>query len=228
MKKMNSPGRSNDEVRDLVLRNFYERYKSATSVYGKRGSAATISIIRKELKELHSLSAQDVHRNLCYLQSQGFVEELIQPRAYRTPNGTLQPATMRFFRISALGVDKIDGPTSYSRDKFSGIHIESTGQALISIGDGNRINCAFREVGEAVAELRDAVVTSEQIDESRKLETVADLESIQDQLAKPSPNKSVISLLWKGMGWLANIDGVAGLFGKVAALISHVTGQVAA
>jgi hypothetical protein len=219
---------SDDEIRNLILDYFYRRRACASSVYGKKGSAAPISLIRKELKAMHSLTSQEVHRNLSYLQSQGFIEELIQPRAYRTPNGTLQPATMRFFRISALGVDKIDGPTLYTRDKFSGIHIDAAGQTLISIGDGNRINCAFREVGEAVSELRDAVVTSEQIDENRKLETVADLESIQDQLAKPNPNKGVVSLLWKGMGWLANIDGVAGLFGKVTALISHVTGQAAA
>lgn len=54
-KKTSPPVRSNDEIRDIILRYLYDRNESATSRRGKtRGAAVTISIMRKELKESHS------------------------------------------------------------------------------------------------------------------------------------------------------------------------------
>jgi hypothetical protein len=41
MPKSKKPARSNDEIRRIMLQYFYERNRKATSVRGKRGSAAT-------------------------------------------------------------------------------------------------------------------------------------------------------------------------------------------
>ncbi len=46
----------NDEFRRQILQYFYDRNASATSHLGKKGSAAKISDIKKELKAQHGLT----------------------------------------------------------------------------------------------------------------------------------------------------------------------------
>jgi hypothetical protein len=75
--------------------------------------------------------------------------------------------------------------------KFHGIKIEATGQNIITLGDGNQINAKFGELGEALAELRDAV-TQSAASEAQKMELVADVDTIQSQLAKPEPNRGIV------------------------------------
>ncbi|MGA9305357.1 MAG: hypothetical protein WBW31_08140 [Candidatus Sulfotelmatobacter sp.] len=66
------PLRSNDEVRDIILRYLHARNQNATSRRGKStGAAVTISVMRAELKAGHGLTAQQIHSNLTYLESQG-------------------------------------------------------------------------------------------------------------------------------------------------------------
>ena len=74
-KKAKPPVRSNNEVRAIMLRYFYDRNASATSARGKKGFAVKITDIRKELKAAHDPSQQEVVGNLNYLLSQGWVEE---------------------------------------------------------------------------------------------------------------------------------------------------------
>jgi hypothetical protein len=56
--------------------------------------------------------------------------------------------------------------------------------------------------------------------EQDKLDTVADIQSIQAQLAKPTPNKSVVRTLWNGLQVIATIDGVATCFLRVAGYLA--------
>jgi len=57
------PSLSNNDIRRLMLQYFYDRNKNATSTFGKRGSAVKISDIKKELKEQHHLTQQEVQSN---------------------------------------------------------------------------------------------------------------------------------------------------------------------
>lgn len=57
----------NDEIRQQILRYFYDRNASATSRFGKKGSAVRISDVKKELKSRHGLTQQQVMSNLTYL-----------------------------------------------------------------------------------------------------------------------------------------------------------------
>jgi hypothetical protein len=85
------------------------------------------------------------------------------------------------------------------RDRFEGIRIHAAGQNIITIGDGNQIEARFKDVGEALANLADAIKSSEDLDDSAKLDVVADINSMQDQLAKKKPNKGVLQALWTGV-----------------------------
>src|SRR6267378_1379153 len=192
------PARSNNEIRTIMLQYFYDRNKTATSARGKKGYAIKISDVRKELKARHGLSQQEVMSNLNYLLSQGWIEEDTVEKSVPLPTGTVIPSSTSFYKITAAGIDKIEGPGEFTMPKFHGIKIEATGQNIITLGDGNQVNAKFGELGAALADLRDAI-TKSQASESEKLSFVADIDTVQSQLAKPAPNHGIIATAWQAI-----------------------------
>jgi hypothetical protein len=89
---------SNNEIRRLMLQYFYNRNKNATSARGKKGSAVKISAAKKELKEAHGLTQQEVQSNLTYLISQGWVEEDKVEKSFTAPGGTVIPSSTSFYK----------------------------------------------------------------------------------------------------------------------------------
>jgi hypothetical protein len=73
--KVALPAKTNDQVREILLRFFYDRNQNATSSEGKKGSAVKISDVKRTLKAQSELTQQEVQSNLTYLLSQGWVEE---------------------------------------------------------------------------------------------------------------------------------------------------------
>ena len=214
---------TDDQIRQIMLEYFFERNKNATSRLGKKsGAAVTISVIRAELKTLKGLSAQGVQSNLTYLLSQGWVEKQLITKSFPTKMGGFNPSITNYYIITAAGIDKIKGPSEFTRDRFQGIKIEATGQNIITLGDGNQINIRFREIGEELAKLIESIKASDKLDETTKLNSVADIHSIQDQLAKPKPNQKVISNLWEGIHKAASAAGLLEAAAKIAGLIASL------
>jgi hypothetical protein len=121
--KAATQSRTNNEVRTLLLRYFYDRNDRATSAKGKKGAAVKIGDAKRELKALHALSQQEVQRNLTYLLSQGWVEEEKVRKEVRARGGTVIPSVTSFFRVTAAGIDKIEGEGEFTMQKFHGIKI---------------------------------------------------------------------------------------------------------
>lgn len=212
---------TNTEIRRLMLQYFYDRNKNATSARGKKGAAVRISDVKRDLKASHGLTQQEVQSNLTYLISQGWVEEDTVEKSFTAPGGTVIPSTTNFFRITAAGIDKIEGPGEFTMSKFHGIRIEATGQNIITVGDGNQVNAKFSDLAQALADLRD-LVTQSDTPEAEKMSFVADIETIQTQLAKPEPNRGIIKMAWESVKGAAAINGCATLVTKVAALIDGI------
>jgi len=212
------PSLSNDDIRRLMLQYFYDRNKNATSSMGKRGSAVKISDIKKELKEQHGLTQQEVQSNLTYLISQGWVEEKSVEKQVRARGGTVIPSVTTYYQITAAGIDKIEGPGEFTMPKFHGININATGQNIITLGDGNQINAEFSDLGQALVELRDAITQSE-APEQQKMSLVADIDTIQSQLAKPEPSRGIIAAAWDSVKGAAAIGGCAALVERVGGFI---------
>src|SRR5438552_9856677 len=167
---------TNTEIRRIMLQYFYERNNNATSARGKKGSAVKISDIKKDLKTGYGLTQPEVQSNLTYLISQGWVEEDTVEKSFTAPGGTVIPSTTSFFRITAAAIDKIEGPGEFTMSKFHGIKIEATGQNIITVAAGNQVNAKFGDLGQALAELRDAVTRSG-TNEGEKMNLVADIET---------------------------------------------------
>jgi hypothetical protein len=223
MAKVKSPPArpTSNEIRHIMLRYFYDRNKNATSARGKKGSAVKISDVKKELKTSYGLTQQEVQSNLTYLISQGWVEENRVEKSFTTPRGAAVPSSTSFYQITAPGIDKIEGEGEFTMPKFHGIKIEATGQNIITLGDGNQINARFNDLGAALLELREAITTSG-ADEGDKLALVADIETIQSQLAKPTPNKNIISAAWGTVKGAAAVGGCLGLVEKISGLIGAI------
>jgi hypothetical protein len=162
--------------------------------------------------------------NLRYLISQGWVEETKVEKQVPLPTGTVVPQATSYYAITAAGIDKIEGPSEFTRNPFHGINIQATGQNIITVGDGNQVNAVFKDVGQALAELAEHVRNSTALTEEQKLETIADIQTLQAQLAKPEPNRSVLKAIWSGLQALATAEGVAAAFQRVAALLQPLLG----
>src|SRR6184192_4218515 len=112
---------TNNEIRMIMLRYFYDRNRNATSARGKKGSSVRISDTKRELKASDGLSQQEVQSNLTYLISQGWVKEDVIEKSYTSPSGTVIPSTTNFYTITAPGIDKIEGPGEFTMPKFHDI-----------------------------------------------------------------------------------------------------------
>jgi hypothetical protein len=214
---------SNNEIRRIMLQYFYERNRNATSSRGKRGSAVKIRDVKSELKAAHGLTQQEVQSNLTYLISQGWVEEDRVEKSFTTRRGTAIPASTSFYKITAAGIDKIEGEGEFTMPKFHGIRIEATGQNIITLGDGNQINAKFNDLGTSLVELRNAITQSD-VPEADKLALVADIDTIQSQLAKPAPNRRIIAAAWEAVKGAAAISDCTTLVERVAGFIAGLVG----
>lgn len=209
---------SNDDIRKILLQYLYDRNKNARSRRGKKGAAVKISEIRKALRESHRLTVQQVQSNLSYLISSGWVETEVVKKSIPGPKGGLISQETIYYKISAKGIDKIEGSGEFTESKFQGIKIEATGQNIITLGDGNQINAQFSELGSSLAELRKAI-TQSSVDEASKLALVADIDTIQSQLIKPTPTKRIIEAAWQSIQAAASIEGLAGLIERAEKFI---------
>lgn len=209
----------NDQIRQQILQYFYNRNANATSKTGKKGSAVKIMDIRKELKEAHGLTQQQVMANLTYLVDNKWVKTIEIEKTIVVKGGTI-PQTTTFYEITAVGIDKIEGGSQFEpKPKYAGININANGNNVITLGDGNVVNAMYKDLHSALEILKEKISQSEDLSESEKLDLAVDVESIKDQLAKSKPNKAILSQLWGGLSKVATLAGVADAYGKVAPLI---------
>jgi hypothetical protein len=220
-KNHKNPALTGDEIREIILRYLYDRNQNATSRRGKAtGAAVTISVLRADLKRSHGLAGQQVHSNLTYLESQGWVEDKPVTKSFTTRGGGTIPSTTSYYIITAAGIDRMGGPSVFTRNRFEGIRIEATGQNIITLGDGNQVNARFQALGEALSDFRQAIKASDKIDETQKMELVVDVDTLQTQLARPTPNRELISRLWEGINRAASVAGLVDAAAKVAGLLA--------
>lgn len=204
----------NDTVRKQILQYFYRRNAAATSVRGKNGSAMKISDLKRELKANYGLSQQNVISNLTYLIDRGWIKKEEVQKTIIVKGGTI-PSAVTWYEISAVGIDKIEGGSEFEpRNRYEGINITATGTNVVTLGDGNIVSAQFSPLREHLDDLK-LCITHSLLQEKEKLEAVSDIESLKDQLAKESPDKTVISHLWHGIERMATLAGLVDATQKV-------------
>lgn len=210
----------NDEIRRQILKYFYDRNQAGTSRTGKKGTAAKISDVKADLKEMYGLAQQQVMSNLTYLIDMEWVKTFEIQKQFQAKGGTTVPSAVTWYEITAAGIDKIEGESEFTTaGRFAGINVHATGTNVITLGDGNLVNVDHRELHAELNGLRDALVASEDLTDAQKLDVVTDIETLMDQLAKAEPNPTVVQALWSGIERAA---AVAGLVQLGIAIAPHV------
>ena len=101
------------------------------------------------------------------------------------------------------------------QNPYSDVNITAVNSA-IQLGNGNVVNRSFVGLAEDLGQLSQAIAASD-LTEEEKMSAIADIETINGQLAKPNPSREIIKIAW---GALTN--------GKAASLIRSGEGIVRA
>jgi hypothetical protein len=204
-----------DIARDFILRHLYLIHERARS---PKTAGLKITDLAQALKP-KGLKLQEVASNLDYLVQKGWVREVVETRTFTTPRGTTQQAEKRSYKISDSGIDRLEAASMYQRSPITP-HINiSNIQGVTVVGDGNVVNTTFADLSRALSDTKQRVLAEPSISEDLKLETVSDIDSLQAQLQKLSPDKSVIRTLWSSIEKTAAVGGAIELVHKVAELI---------
>src|SRR5687768_11985393 len=102
----------NDEVRDAILRELYDVLQRAKS---PQSAGVKIRDLQKSLKDKHDYKQQLVASNLEYLIQKGWAVKEVEDRSITTARGTQQPASKVTYKISAVGIDLMEGASTFQR-----------------------------------------------------------------------------------------------------------------
>ncbi|MFA6302109.1 MAG: hypothetical protein WC627_03135 [Legionella sp.] len=211
----------NDKIRAQILQWFYDRNNTATSKYGKKGTAVKISDVKSGLKSEYALTQPQVMSNLTYLLDKGWINKTDIEKTVQLESGTI-PSITTWYEISAAGIDKIETISEFKENvKYPGININATGNNIVTLGDGNIVNVQYKSLHDELTNLKNSIAKST-LSETDKLNLSVDIESLNDQLAKSQPDKSIIGSLWSKIETAATVGGFADAIGKISFLISSL------
>jgi hypothetical protein len=206
----------------LFRNRFYDRNASATSARGKKGAAMKISDAKRDLKAKYGLKQQEVISNLNYLIDRGWVKRYEVQKTVSVSGGTI-PSTVTWYEVSALGIDRIEGGSEYEpKDRYPGINVNATGTNVITLGDGNVVNAKFSELRDQLDNLKSEIASSSALTDKQKLDVTVDIESVKDQLAKETPDTTIVKHLWAGIDRVAKVAGLVEAVHKILPYIEHL------
>lgn len=205
----------NDVIRDAILRHLHLVHQKAKS---PRSAGLKITDLNKAMKEL-GYKQQQVAHNLDYLIQKGWAREDVETRMFTTPRGTTQPSEKRTYKISDVGIDRLEAASVYERPP-AGATINVTNiNGVTVVGDGNVVSTRFTELSDALGTFREAVLASDELTETRKLEVIADVDALRSQLQKPEPDPELVGRLWTSVERAGLVGGLAQLAITVGELL---------
>ena len=203
-----------DEIRDQIMEYFYDMYRNRSGTFrGRERGDIAVSEISKTSK----YDRREISRNLEYLAKSGWIEHVIK---YEPSSGNSNIKLEKHsYEITRKGIDIIEGESKYMNNKYQGINISNVGGVVV-LGDKNIVNQNYKELNNLLNELSENI-RNEDIDDTEKLNAIADIETMQQQIMKPSPDKGILSKAWEN---IRNIDFNKSLqsAGKILDLVDRV------
>jgi hypothetical protein len=165
------------------------------------------------------LKQQEVASNLDYLIQKGWVCEVIANRTFTTPQGTVRQNEKRSYKISDAGIDRLEAASTYQRPETTP-HVNITNvHGVTVLGNGNVVNTNFTDLTHVLNEMRQAVLNAPHVPDDQKLDIAADIDSLQGQLQKPAPHRTIVKTLWSGIEKAVTGAGFMDLLAKAGALV---------
>jgi len=215
--KIPQPQKSNDEIRELILKELYQTHKNARSLKSSRES---ISELKQGLKE-YGLIEKEIVSNLDFLIQSNWVKVEKEISEFKTPKGFIKKSEKEYFKLSDAGIIYFEGTSKFQRveKSFAGINITNINGVTI-LGDGNTVvNTSYTELYKELSSLSEVIRKSNQLTDENKLNYIAEIETIKSQLMKPAPDKNIIKQAWEKLKPLATVSGIITFFEKAAGAI---------
>jgi len=210
-----------DEKRDKILRFLYQRHKTTRGI---KKIPIGIRDLQSEMKQQHEMSQAEVSSNLDYLIQAGWVKEVVKERAFTTKAGMQVSSEQCKYKISDVGINHLEAGTAFKKPQTaSQVNITNI-KGVTILGDGNIVNAQFTDLFRAIEELGHAIADSRSLTDEQKLDAAADLSTIHAQIAKMTPDCTIISAAWKSLKALATLGGAVGAAERVSHLISSLLG----
>jgi len=209
--------RTNDAIRKMILQYLYEVHQNARSLKSAR---VPMKKLKQDLKSL-GLKEREIVSNLDYLIQTGWVIVDSEETEFKTPKGFVKKSAKEFYKISDAGIAYFEGSSEFQKlsKSFMGINITNV-QGVTVVGDQNVVNVGYVDLYRGLSLLSEAVRNCSQLSDAQKLEFVSEIETIKDQLAKQSPDRSIVKLAWEKLKPLATVSGVVTFFKQVAEAIA--------
>jgi len=225
MSKKKKPEKPVDEIREAILRMFYDTHKNASSPKKVR---LKINDAKRALKEL-GITGKEAVSNIEYLVDGGWIIKEVDKKEFTTKTGVTVPSETAHYKASNKTIDHFDRRESiFKVTDVGGINISNVGGVTaVTVGDSNTVvvNEGSVELHKLLDELKEAVTHTEKISDEEKLNHKSDIETIQAQLQKPEPSKGIIKGAWDGIKKAAGNTGkVVELYNKVEPLIAGFLG----
>lgn len=206
-----------DRLRTVILQHLYKHHQKARSL---KGAGTKISELKTAMKKVAGMTQQDVIANLDYLIQKGWVAEEREEKVFKTAKGVTVPSVSKRYKITDVGIDKIEGESAYQREeKYAGINITNV-RGVMVIGDENVVNTSFTELFEALDELKKQVSQAKKLSDEQKLILASDIDSINNQIAKPEPDKQIVARLWASAEKHVTAAGLIEIGQKVAQFLA--------
>jgi hypothetical protein len=206
-----------DACMKAILKFLYDVHESARS---RKNNRASISELKQALKKL-GYKEQEIVSKLDFLIEAGWIKVEKDEYEFTTPRGFTRKGDKEYYKISDTGITYFAGPSEFQRveKSISGININNINGMTI-VGDNNYVvNKQYLDLYRSLSSLSEVVRTSEQLTDTEKLSYVKDIETIKDQLAKPSPDKGIIQMAWEKLKPLATVSGIVTFFKYAAQAI---------
>ena len=208
-----------DEKRDAILRFLYHRHKTTRGI-----SKIPVGIrdLQSEMKKQHRMTQSEVASNLDYLVQVQWVREVVRERDFTTAKGMKVSQEQVKYKISDTGIDHLEAGSVFKKPQ-AGSNINITNVKGVTIlGDGNIVNTELTDLSRAIEEMDHAITACDGLTDRQKLDASADLSTIRAQIAKPAPNRSIVSAAWGALNAVATIDGVVGAATRVSHLLASL------
>lgn len=212
--------KDDEHIREDVLLFLYDKHQNARSM---AKVALGIRDIQSGMKKNHGYSQQEVVRNLDYLIDVGWVKKEETEKEFTTARGVKVPQVTTKYKISASGIDYVQGPSKFEKATFANIKIKNI-KGVVQVGNHNIVNADFRELDTNLEALQRKVLEAKNISDEDKLNVEVDIATIRNQLSKPAPERSIIKGLWNGIEKTVTAAGFAELCQKIAVLLGPFIG----
>lgn len=170
------------------------------------------------------MKQNDVVSNLDYLVQKGWVKKEEKTSKFTTKGGTERESTTVSYKISDIGLDKLQGASSYNtQDSFKGINVTNIGGISV-VGSNNVVNATFASASQELARLEDEIKRSDKVSELNKLNLAAEIATIQSQLSKPEPSPTIVQTSWKAIEKIVTAGGLVDLLVKVSTALGPLLG----